>query len=267
VKAGLGSSAGGAQADKPSKALSGQHYGIDDPYEVMGLAGVAALSLVLGYLGVVFQGRLGGVMAFLGLLGGLIVGLVSAIFAFSLFWSSRSWKSSELERLGSSLPWGGDELVLDAGCGRGPFSVIVAKKLSAGRVVCLDVWRKRDVSGNDPRWVIANAQAAGVGDRVLLVRADPSHLPFPGGVFDAVVSGFAINHVRGSKAKESAVADAVRVLKGGGRLAFLVAGAAREAARVLEKESLRDTETSAFRLGLFPPAQSFVARKSFAKPA
>lgn len=243
----------------------GQSYGIDDPLTTLGLAAAGVLVVAAGFLGILVKFEVGSVLSFSILLLGFVVGFVFLLFAFSLYWSSRSWKPRELERLSSALPWGGDELVLDVGCGRGLFSNIVADEVPSGSVVALDLWRKRDISGNDPKSVMDNAGARGTLPRIFLVKADPQFLPFADRVFDAAVSGLAINHIRGAEGKASSLRDTVRVLKGGGRLALLVAGAGRDTARVLEKEALRDLEFSSFRLGLFPPAHSIVARKSFAR--
>lgn len=155
--------------------------------------------------------------------------------------------------------------MLDVGCGRGLFSNIVADEVPSGGVVALDLWRKRDLSGNDPKSLMDNAGVRGTRSRIFLVKADPRLLPFADGVFDAAVSGLAINHIRSAEDKASSLRDTVRVLKGGGRLALLIAGAGRDTVRVLEKEALRDLEVSSFRLGLFPPAHSVVARKSFTR--
>jgi SAM-dependent methyltransferase len=52
-----------------------------------------------------------------------------------------------------------------------------------------------------------------------LVEGDAEHLPFPDGSFDAVVGGFVLNHL---PAPERSIAEAVRVLASGGRLAVAV---------------------------------------------
>ncbi|MGP8126111.1 MAG: class I SAM-dependent methyltransferase [Nitrososphaerales archaeon] len=256
---------------EPEKVGSGAHigggqsYGIDEPLTTVGLAAAGVLVVVGGLLGLRVRFELGSVLSFFVLLLGFVVGFVLLVFALSLYISSRSWKPRELERLSSVMPWGGDELVLDVGCGRGLFSNIVADEVPSGGVVALDLWKKRDLSGNDPKSVISNARARGTRPRIFLVRADPRFLPFANGVFDAAVSGLAINHISGAEGKASCLRDTVRVLKGGGRLALLVAGGGRDTFRVLEKEALRDLKVSSFRLGLFPPTHSVLARKSFAR--
>jgi ubiquinone/menaquinone biosynthesis C-methylase UbiE len=246
-----------------ARVRGGQSYGIDDPLTVLGLAIGGAFIVGFGLLGLSIESKVGSVVSFSILLLGFVVGFLLLLLAFSSYLSSRSWKPRELERLGSLLPWGGNELVLDVGCGRGLFSNVVADEVPTGAVVALDLWRKRDLSGNDPRSVLKNAETRGIRQMILLVKADPRFLPFASGVFDAVVSGLAINHIKGSQGKALSLKETVRVLKGGGRLALLIAGSGRDTLHVLEKETLRDLKVSSLRLGVSPLAHSVVARKSF----
>jgi SAM-dependent methyltransferase len=86
--------------------------------------------------------------------------------------SSRAGKLNERDRLLDELPWRGDEWVLDVGCGRGLLLIGAAKRLSTGRAIGLDLWRKQDQAGNDPAATMANAQAEGVAERVELRDGD-----------------------------------------------------------------------------------------------
>lgn len=243
----------------------GQSYGIDEPLITLGLAAGGALIVAAGFLGVLGRFEVGPGLSYFILMLGFVVGFTFLFLAFCLYWGSRSWKPRELELLCSALPWGGDELVLDVGCGRGLFSNIVAERVPSGGVVALDLWKKRDLSGNDPKSVMENAEARGTQRRIFLVKADPRFLPFADGVFGAAVSGLAINRIMSAEGRASSLREVVRVLEGGGRLAILVAGAERGTVRVLEKEQLRDMKVSSFRLGLLPPAYSVLARKPFAR--
>ena len=65
-----------------------------------------------------------------------------------------------------------------------------------------------------------NASLEGVSDRVDIETGDMRALPFPDGTFDVVVSSLAIHNISSNAARAQAVAEAWRVLKGGGRLAI-----------------------------------------------
>jgi trans-aconitate 2-methyltransferase len=86
------------------------------------------------------------------------------------------WGASVLDR----LPLGGDERVLDAGCGSGRVTELLAERLPNGRVVALD--------GSPSMIDAARERLARFGDRIEYVVADLGQpLPIDGAV-DAVLS-------------------------------------------------------------------------------
>jgi arsenite methyltransferase len=115
----------------------------------------------------------------------------------------------------------GDERILDLGCGRGAVLLMAAQHLTKGgigRAVGVDLWRGVDQSGNALEATQRNAVAEGVADRVELHTGDMTALAFEDNSFDVVVSSFAIHNISGSAGREKAIAEAVRVLRPGGRL-------------------------------------------------
>jgi hypothetical protein len=100
-------------------------------------------------------------------------GLVAGLQAGLMVRSSRSGKLRERDRLLDDLPWRGDEWVLDVGCGRrGLLLIGAARRLTTGRAVGLDLWRRQDQAGNDPASTMANAEVEGVAERVELRDGD-----------------------------------------------------------------------------------------------
>lgn len=114
------------------------------------------------------------------------------------------WGSDVLGR----LPLRGDETVLDAGCGTGRVTELLAERLPAGRVVALD---------GSPAMVDATrARLARFGDRVRTVVADlGAPLPLPEASLDAVLSTATFHWVRDHEALFRHLAA---VLRPGGRL-------------------------------------------------
>jgi ubiquinone/menaquinone biosynthesis C-methylase UbiE len=112
----------------------------------------------------------------------------------------------------------GDERILDLGCGRGAVLLMAAQHLTTGRAVGVDLWRSADQSGNSAEATRRNAIAEGVADRVELHTGDMTALPFAVNSFDVVVSSLAIHNISGRDGREKAIAEAVRVLRPGGRL-------------------------------------------------
>jgi SAM-dependent methyltransferase len=140
--------------------------------------------------------------------------------ALGMLYYSKVGKIRLRERLLTSLPWRGDEGVLDVGCGRGLFLVGAAKRLTTGLATGVDLWVPGAVTGNSARAVLDNAAREGVGDRVVLTDGDARRLPFADDSFDVVVSNFVLHEVSTRQERGAIVREIVRVLRPGGR--FLV---------------------------------------------
>lgn len=122
------------------------------------------------------------------------------------------------ERELNGLNLRGDERLLDLGCGRGAVLIAAARRLPAGRVDGVDLWRSVDQSGNDSAATRANVAAAGVAERVHLHTADMASLPFDDDSFDVVTAALAIHNIPTGQGRRRAVNEALRVLKPGGQL-------------------------------------------------
>lgn len=175
--------------------------------------------------------------------------------------SSRAGKLKERDRLLDQLPWRGDEWVLDVGCGRGLLLIGAAKRLSTGRAVGLDVWRRQDQAGNDPAVTMANAQAEGVAERVELCDGDARQLPFNEQTFDVVVSSMALHNLPGPAGRAAAVDEIVRVLKPAGRVAILDFRNTAQYAAALAAAGFGDVHRSQRRFGMYPPVRVLTATK------
>jgi arsenite methyltransferase len=117
-----------------------------------------------------------------------------------------------------NLRLSGSERILDMGCGRGAVLLSAAKRLTRGHAFGVDIWSRTDQSGNSPRAALENANIEGVRKQVALATADMTALPFPSETFDVVVSNVAIHNIKGLHRRLSAVDEAVRVLRPGGRI-------------------------------------------------
>jgi arsenite methyltransferase len=122
------------------------------------------------------------------------------------------------EELLDGLHLRGDERVLDLGCGRGAVLLSAAKRLTNGRGFGVDIWSRSDQSGNSVGATRRNAEAEKVSERVALLTANMMALPFPANTFDVVVSNVAIHNIKGQIGRATAIDEAVRVLRPGGRL-------------------------------------------------
>ena len=161
-------------------------------------------------------------------LTGLVVAAIVAALVAALLLATLG-VSLHTTRRGKFMLWAeildglrlrGDERVLDAGCGRGAVLTMVAERLPRGRVVGIDIWSKRDQSGNSAEAAERNLAAEGVGERCELVTGDMRSMPFPDASFDLVVSSWAIHNIFGSRERVRAIDEIARTLAPGGRVAI-----------------------------------------------
>lgn len=148
----------------------------------------------------------------------LVAGCASLCFVGSGLHSSRRGKFLVWEELLDSLNLKGDEQVLDLGCGRGAVLLAAAKRLTKGHGFGVDIWSRSDQSGNSVGATRRNAEAEKVSERVAPLTANMMALPFPANTFDVVVSNIAIHNIKGQVGRATAINEAVRVLRPGGRL-------------------------------------------------
>lgn len=222
-------------------------YGLDSPGIVLGLVlgGVACLVLAPRIPGLWWLVWPGGFL------------IAEAVL---MLWSSRYGKRIEAERLLGRLAWGGDEIVLDVGCGRGLLLVGAARRLPAGLAVGVDVWKARDLAGNSPRATRANTVAEGVADRVEITTGDARALPFGDAAFDIVLSSLALHRVLSGADRSRAVAEIARVVKPDGRILLLDIRHTGQYARALRDRGFA-VERTRPHLWTFPPSRQVLARR------
>jgi arsenite methyltransferase len=146
-----------------------------------------------------------------------VVAVVLVGAGISILRFSRRGKFEVWARLLTGLGLRGDERVLDLGCGRGAVLLAAAKLVPRGTAVGVDIWRA-DQTGNSMQATLANAETEGVAGRIELHTRDMTDLQFPEASFDVVVSSLAIHNLPGNRARLSAIDEAVRVLRPGGRI-------------------------------------------------
>ena len=197
------------------------------------------------------------------LLAGPSVGFLILVVTAALYWSSRLGKPREMAKMIESLPWGGGEVVLDLGCGRGMGAVLAAKKLDLGYGVGVDVWSKKRLSGNDPQSLLANAAGENVSSRLSPVKGFSAQLPLTDASVDAVISGVALHHLAPRRQRQSLFSEVWRVLKEGGRVGILDAGNGEEYSRIMAKTGFIEIQMRRMRFSGFPPFHVVLARKPY----
>ncbi len=235
-----------------SSAPERADYGIDAPPVVRNFILVGAACMILATAARSFFASAAPKLATVLFNAGVWTGAIFLAEAGLMVWSSKVGKLRERERLLGSMPWRGDEKVLDVGCGRGLLLIGAAKRLRTGKAIGVDIWQGVDQSGNRPEATWENARAEGVADRIDVTTADARQLPFPESTFDVIVSSLALHNIYNKTERDKALREVARVLKPGGRVAILDMRYTDEYAQVLRESGLRNAERSGLRFIIFP---------------
>ena len=185
-------------------------YGVDGPAP-LAVLGLATAGLVVGTATTLATRRRIGRLL---LMGAVIEGFRTGTYLYATLRGKFVVWAREVDALDLT----GTEQVLDLGCGRGAVLLTVARRLTTGQVVGLDAWRAKDQSGNTESATQRNAEVEDLAGRVGLVTGDMRALPFDDTSFDLVVSSLALHNISGADDRDSAVIEALRVLRPGGRL-------------------------------------------------
>ena len=96
----------------------------------------------------------------------------------------------------------------------------VAKWLTTGKVIGIDIWDKMELISNSPERAYENAEVEGVSDKVEFKTGNILSIPFPDSSFDVVTCSSVVNNLHTASEKLNALKEIFRVLKPGG--AFLM---------------------------------------------
>jgi arsenite methyltransferase len=237
------------------------NYGIDAPDVVRRLfsLGIFAIGLACALAFAANHRRLISIQ-FLILPAGCI-GLTFIIQAFVMLWGSKVGKLRLRDKVIGSIPWRGDETVLDVGCGHGLLLIAAAKQLRRGKAVGIDLWQAEDQADNSPEATWQNIRLENVADRIELKDGDARKLEFSDGTFDVVLSSWALHNIYDQGGRETALREIMRVLKPGGRLAIIDIRHIPEYARVLKENELIDIQKSGPNYLFVIPSFTLTARK------
>ena len=194
-------------------------YGIDGSFKIISARGqaigIGVWSAALAAWSAVSAKR--GKPLTAALTGASSIGIATSTALY--IYATKVGKFQVWQRILDELVLQGEETVLDMGCGRGAVLLATAKRLPNGKAVGVDIWQA-DQTDNSPEATRANAEIENVKDRIELHTADMTTLPFANNTFDVIVSSLAIHNIPGHAGRRTALNEAMRVLKPGGRLAI-----------------------------------------------
>ena len=161
----------------------------------------AVLSIAFGVIALVFCG--------------LTVWAVSMYRAFD-YNGKRQMARQIIEGTASYVKLPEDGKCLDVGCGSGALGIAVGKRNPRAEIVGIDRWGKEYASFSK-NLCESNAKAEGV-TRISFRQGDATHLDFPDGTFDAVVSNYVYHNIPGDR--QQYLLETLRTLKKGGTFAL-----------------------------------------------
>jgi ubiquinone/menaquinone biosynthesis C-methylase UbiE len=115
----------------------------------------------------------------------------------------------------------GNEYVLDVGTGTGRTAIQMAKRLTTGKLVGIDIWDTMELGGNSPERAYKNAEIEGVKEKVEFKFGSVLEIPFDDDVFDIVTCSSVLNNLPGEKNRIKALKEILRVLKPKGKCILL----------------------------------------------
>ncbi len=232
------------------------NYGLDAPGVVRSL-GATGIALII--VGALFRSFGEGSIAKLGV---TLLWPGGSLLATSLLMvlSSKVGKLRARDRLLDRFNLRGDETILDVGCGHGLLLIGAAHRVPRGRAIGVDLWSQTDQYANSAEATLANAEAEGVAERVMVQNGDMRTLPLDDASIDVAVSSLAIHNVPTADDRAKAIREIVRVLKPGGRIGIL--DIANVGAYATELRAAGCTiEHNGLCPWIFPPTRELFARK------
>lgn len=146
----------------------------------------------------------------------IIIGMILFILGSSMYFYGIKGKFLMRDFMLKKIDWKGDENVLDIGAGTGLLMNGVAKFLTTGKSIGIDIWRAEDLSDNTIENAIRNAELENVKDKIEILTQDARSLSFADNTFDVIVSMFCIHNIDDKKEQEKACFEIARVLKQNG---------------------------------------------------
>lgn len=229
------------------------NYGLDAPGAVMGyfLAG-----MIFAITGIALSAKFYYASWLINL------GIIFVLIGLYMVYSSKVGKYKMRDKILKSLSIHGNEIALDVGCGRGLMLNGIASNLSAGIAYGIDIWNKKDQSGNTYDTVIRNARIEGTESKIKVINADMRKMPFDDEYFDIIVSSLAIHNLKNDEERKNALIEVSRVAKKGCQLAILDIAHVDCYANILSGQGFIVTEIYKHQFQMFPPAKVLIARKS-----
>lgn len=229
------------------------YYGVDAPFVILKLVGQGVFYIIsswLLYWWIFSTSPISAKLAFWVLIFSGVTSLLAAIFLVA---SSVIGKPIVISEMVDRIGLQGSENVLDLGCGTGMLLIEVAKRLSTGHIIGLDIWQTKDQQPNSYTVTLLNANREKVEQKIDLTTGDMRQIPFPDNSFDLVVSSLAIHNVSNKEERKEILREIVRVLKPEGKFSLLDFQYTEEYEEILKNFGCKNVLRSSRDFRMFPP--------------
>jgi len=202
-----------ARKEKPKYGYTALKY-----FAYMGVIGVIGLCVAL--IGTFLNPPLSTLLMVIGIpiaFVGLWIAASYVVLYNSLF--KREPQEKIWRRITEFSDLRGDEKILDVGCGMGRASIGLAKQLTMGKVVGIDIFK--GVSGTSPEPARRNAEIEGVADKVEFRHGNILSTSFKDNTFDVVNASSVLHEIHGQENQKKAMLEIYRLLRPGGKFVTL----------------------------------------------
>jgi len=155
--------------------------------------------------------------------GGIITafGIYMIVAHFLSLYIFTGVDSTRFSLIAKLLELNGNEYVLDVGCGTGRTAIQMARRLTTGKLVGIDIWDTMELGDNSPERAYKNADIEGVKDKVEFKFGNVLEIPFDDNNFDIATCSSVLNNLRGEKNRIKALKEIFRILKPRGKCMLL----------------------------------------------
>lgn len=233
---------------------TGWRYGVDGFPYLVGFGALAVGSLLVGSLGIVRRGT-----AQPAAWSALAIGAAASGPTLLGLRYVTSGKVALRDRMLDAIQWRGVEDVADLGAGRGLLGIGAAQR-TRGTVHCVDLFIGKDLSGNSPERLIANARRVNVEERIEIRREDVRNVGLADASVHVVLSALCIHNLDEAHDRADALSEAMRILKPNGTIVISDLSHVDDEYAVMLRDRGFEVRSDGRVPNTFPPQRMLVAR-------
>jgi arsenite methyltransferase len=191
------------------------NYGIDAPKVIRNLFLIGLLLLCVSFF--LDQNSFPPISTFLNK-SSLFPGITFIITGLLMITYAKFGKFKHRDRILNLHDWKGNEQVLDVGTGLGLLMIGVAKKLTTGKSVGIDIFNTYDLSNNSIEQTKVNVELENVENRVEILKENILKTTFKDNSFDVILSNLCLHNLYKIEERKKGCIEIYRILKPNGKV-------------------------------------------------